>query len=176
MGECYIDLTCASLDGIYDAIGSCSFCMDGQELETLTGKTLETLAQVFDKNALEHESVSVGRRRHVMIHLPFFFTHATRDFIPRTRFNAHACVDLVLDAEDALDIRDVSLIFKTVYLDTDERKELLRKVADFKFAMLSCVSETTQAIPVTQGVLTHTVALPDLSMVRKAGAVARFFS
>jgi hypothetical protein len=173
IGECYLEFSCSSFDAanIYKSIKSCTFCMGNHVLETLTGKTLDIMAHVFKNNKPEIETTKENKYR-VMIPLPFFFTHSTRTHLPIVEtlrkydkkeyvFTENMHIDVVLS--DA-DICDLTLVCKTIYLDSNERNSFLQDLIYKKHSILSCPLHT-MSIELPGNCDCHTLTLPPIASV-----------
>lgn len=159
VGECFLDMTFQDTITdvqIYESIDHISFCMGDTVLEKLTGKNLHIMSHVmFERNELVRDGI------HVMLPIPFFFTRSTYDFMPKSTIckdDTH--VDIVLANIKC----NVSIVFKAIVLDTEERRDMLSRF--LKLSMLSCVSETIFPVISLDSLKNVNIVLPARQSVR----------
>ena len=178
IGQCYLEVI---MDGSLDLTGSKSACdivesvtfTAGQNVkETLTRHTLRVKSNDRTNHSKpEMETViSDGHlRRHAVIPLPFFFTKETKDYFPlialwrvgdeKAKEFGSVTFACELDPKYAPYCR-TKLIFQSVALDTDERRNRCTENLETLMTISQTTSSSVLIDSTTEDYVKHTIDLP----------------
>ena len=176
IGKCYLEFHVECSDNIkgnnffdvFQMVNKIACEIDGQDMETLFGSTLEILANDKRSNYPDISDDNI-----VIVPIPFFFTKSTSVYLP-----AQPNIKIKCEMKPGFIIDQVKFRYQAVYLDTNERKELYSNRSEY---LVTLTSTITQTVVIPEGQDKYVVNLPyshpvkDLRvMVKSSNAIKSF--